>query len=1084
MPRSKRLSITGLLKPGLLALAATFFVMTAAPLAWAAARSGCGSCTLSTCPPSVAPFMTANYEPSVFPSLEKERELSAGGSLFQAGGAGSYGSATSRCYSCVVTTEINTVAGCGYDTTPLVGGGQRQIKDLNGPPYDPPCTGADPCFVWSAVGKDCFVPTRTPREWAGYIQYGKSAGCMGPASPCGNGTLELNEQCDNGVMNISDASTVDLACSDTSPAYCLNSTCTLPYGTICPEGQQCDTTTHTCTTNACQGDPFAYAHDCPNSLPLDLNTYSYTLVNPCVSGRCLQACDPNYYISMVTGICEMDGVCDNSNANVCLQGNPGNEVYDPATFTHTWQCDGTDGGQGDHCQLVDGCVNFNGCMSLHVNTVVCPGAAPPAAPMDYIVVAACTGAACESVCASGYIYDSGVCSPSVAACSVATWPSFTGWLGAGTAGDPYQVTNVCELQAVSNAPPASFQLLNDIDASATSTWDAGAGFAPISNFSGTLDGNGYKITGLTINRPGTSGVGLFGTGMTGTVQNLGLTGVLITGHDSVGALIGSSISGSPLISKCYVTGTVSAASSSGNVYAGGLAGNMVHGAVRKSYSKAQVTVIASGGYEYALTGGLVGGSIGDLQISDCYFAGIVNLYGSGGGIIGLAGGSVDISNVYFTGTFFGDPWVSSSIIGVMQETATLSSVFSKGILRIVNLPGLVIGNYYGGTVTNSYGDDVQVSTWTPCGSSRNHPPSGCQYLDQGIDYWSDPTKAPMSSWDFTNTWQAVGCNYPNLRHVGGMQNADNGTSCAQVNGACGAADRYMFASGTSAYDGAHPQCSAGTASSSAFPVAGGSVSWTCSGVNGGSASGTCSASQDVAPVNGVCGAANGYMFASGTSAYDGAHPQCSAGTTTNAAFPAAGGSATWGCTGSGTGHIDASGCTASRVAALSITTASPLPAGTVGTLYPPVTLAATGGTGIYRNWAVTGGSLPAGLSMSAVGVISGTPTAAVTANFTVWVTDSVGATATKSFSLTVNAPPVASGCGSVLNTCAPGTVNNISQGVTWYYWDCTGGTTISCQLAIQTCPANYIYTTGCSVGYYNPGGNCPAGYMCSGGSCS
>ena len=85
-------------------------------------------------------------------------------------------------------------------------------------------------------------------------------------------------------------------------------------------------------------------------------------------------------------------------------------------------------------------------------------------------------------------------------------------------------------------------------------------------------------------------------------------------------------------------------------------------------------------------------------------------------------------------------------------------------------------------------------------------------------------------------------------------------------------------------------------------------------------------------------------------------------------------------------------------AAVAITTASPLPAGTVGTAYSQ-TLAATGGT-LPRTWTVSVGTLPAGLSFSTAGVISGTPTTAATSNFTVQV--SGGGTATKALSITIN----------------------------------------------------------------------------------
>ena len=86
-----------------------------------------------------------------------------------------------------------------------------------------------------------------------------------------------------------------------------------------------------------------------------------------------------------------------------------------------------------------------------------------------------------------------------------------------------------------------------------------------------------------------------------------------------------------------------------------------------------------------------------------------------------------------------------------------------------------------------------------------------------------------------------------------------------------------------------------------------------------------------------------------------------------------------------------------------ITTASPLPSGTVGLSYS-VTLQASGGDGSYA-WSLTGGALPAGLALSSGGVLSGTPTTSGAASFTVQAA-SVGGTltATKTFALTVGYP--------------------------------------------------------------------------------
>jgi hypothetical protein len=88
---------------------------------------------------------------------------------------------------------------------------------------------------------------------------------------------------------------------------------------------------------------------------------------------------------------------------------------------------------------------------------------------------------------------------------------------------------------------------------------------------------------------------------------------------------------------------------------------------------------------------------------------------------------------------------------------------------------------------------------------------------------------------------------------------------------------------------------------------------------------------------------------------------------------------------------------------LVIETASPLAPGTVGTAYNQ-TFAASGGTSPY-SWSVTSGTLPAGLTLSTAGILSGTPTTVDNSSFTVQVTG--GDNATKSFSLTVNAGPKA-----------------------------------------------------------------------------
>jgi subtilisin family serine protease len=83
---------------------------------------------------------------------------------------------------------------------------------------------------------------------------------------------------------------------------------------------------------------------------------------------------------------------------------------------------------------------------------------------------------------------------------------------------------------------------------------------------------------------------------------------------------------------------------------------------------------------------------------------------------------------------------------------------------------------------------------------------------------------------------------------------------------------------------------------------------------------------------------------------------------------------------------------------------------TVGTAVS-LQLSASGGTAPY-SWSVSG--LPAGLSASSSGAITGTPTTAGTSSVTATVTDAAGKTGSATFSWTVN--PVGSGCDAKTNS--------------------------------------------------------------------
>ena len=96
---------------------------------------------------------------------------------------------------------------------------------------------------------------------------------------------------------------------------------------------------------------------------------------------------------------------------------------------------------------------------------------------------------------------------------------------------------------------------------------------------------------------------------------------------------------------------------------------------------------------------------------------------------------------------------------------------------------------------------------------------------------------------------------------------------------------------------------------------------------------------------------------------------------------------------------------AAPAAPLTLVSASQLTPGMVGTGYA-LNLLASGGGGPYT-WTLTGGSLPAGLSLAANGLISGTPTTAQAANFNAKVT-SGSSSINSAFAILITNPAVVS----------------------------------------------------------------------------
>ena len=147
-----------------------------------------------------------------------------------------------------------------------------------------------------------------------------------------------------------------------------------------------------------------------------------------------------------------------------------------------------------------------------------------------------------------------------------------GFIG-GTSSDPFQIFNVNQLQFMEYDLSASYTLENNINASATSTWNYTgsiyAGFMPIGNssspFVGNLNGNAKGIDSLYINRPSTDDVGLFGYASGGATIGALLTNVNITGQNNVGGLVGDNTNSSFIDGGSFSSGTVTGSNDVGGL---------------------------------------------------------------------------------------------------------------------------------------------------------------------------------------------------------------------------------------------------------------------------------------------------------------------------------------------------------------------------------------------------------------------------------------------------------------------------------------------------------------------------------------
>ncbi|HEV8025387.1 MAG TPA: GLUG motif-containing protein [Candidatus Nanopelagicales bacterium] len=257
--------------------------------------------------------------------------------------------------------------------------------------------------------------------------------------------------------------------------------------------------------------------------------------------------------------------------------------------------------------------------------------------------------------------------------------------------------------------PENLQWLRDTSSAWSDTWTQTANIdmggcewtstigTSSTKFSGTYDGGGFVISGLTINMAGND-AGLFGVASsTSVIRNLGFTGD-VSGANSVGGLVGTLDGGS--IRNSYATGAVT-----GTVDGvGGLVGEMVGGSIVGSHATGDVQLGDLAG------GGLVGYmSSGDGEVVDSFATGNVSGDSEIGGLIGyVLSNTVRVTRSFASGDVTATGVNSGGLIGFLIPSTCaspngVSESFATGAVTSTNNQvGGLIGYNYKCDIYNSY----------------------------------------------------------------------------------------------------------------------------------------------------------------------------------------------------------------------------------------------------------------------------------------------------------------------------------------------------------------------------------------------
>jgi len=312
--------------------------------------------------------------------------------------------------------------------------------------------------------------------------------------------------------------------------------------------------------------------------------------------------------------------------------------------------------------------------------------------------------------------------------------------GTGTTADPFVVHDEATLRKIGTETAAGGWTLSasyeqTANITLTSAWTPIGNGTGTNLFSGSYDGGGYTISGLTINNPTGNYHGLFGaiTGTGAIVKNVGIVNCEIKSGTYVGGVAGV-VSTGCTVQNCYAMGNVS-----GSSYVGGVVG-LSSGTVENCYAMANVSGTGND------IGGVVGGNQGGT-VQNCYATGNVSGTGNVGGVVG------------------GNQSTASVTTSTLRNCAALNPNISGS-----STVGRVAVNIGTAIMTNNYGrSNMTVNEWATVSSTDANGIDGADVSASDYNSQTWWTTTSGLAWDFTTVWEwNSATNLPKLRGLGGQ----------------------------------------------------------------------------------------------------------------------------------------------------------------------------------------------------------------------------------------------------------------------------------------------------------------------------